>query len=52
MVKIEQIDDVMKGYYIIGAISLILGLIVYKITTSIQASKNKRYVAELAKKLF
>jgi len=37
----------LEGYALIGVVSFIVGLIVYKITTFLQSLKNKRYVQKV-----
>ena len=40
-------DNAIAGYVLVGVASLIIGAIVYKISTILKASKNKKYVSKL-----
>ena len=40
-------DNAIAGYVAVGAVSLLLGAIVYKILTILKGSKNKKYVNKL-----
>ena len=40
-------DNAIAGYVLVGVASLIIGAIVYKISTILKASKNKKYVTKL-----
>ena len=44
-------DNAIAGYVAVGAVSLLLGAIVYNILTMIKRSKNKKYVNELENNL-